>query len=296
MNAYDYYSDSNNWGDAQFVTLKDVVDNFMIMYVGNDKLIDNVSRYNILFHAKRGIQELNYDAMRNIKVLEINVGDDLKFILPQDYVNYVRISLYKNGALFKLTEASNINYATAYLQDNNNQILFDQDGNVLEGMSQIDIDRITGVEQQQCFLPGWCYGQWGWCYDNFWYFRYGFGGRFGLETSEANGNPKFVINKAAGVINFSSGSQNNLFILEYISDGLENADPSEVKIHKFAEEFIYSYIKWCMLNNRAGIPEYIITRSRTEKAAMLRNAKLRLSNMHAGRLLMPMRGKDKWIK
>ena len=296
MNAQEYYSNQDNWGSAQFVTLKDVVDNFMIMYVGNDKLLDNVNRYNVLFHAKRGVQELNYDAMRNIKVLELNVGDDLKFILPQDYVNYVRISLYKNGALFKLTEASNINYATAYLQDNDNQILFDQNGNVLEGMSQIDIDRITGVEMQQCFLPGWCYGQWGWCYDNFWYFRYGFGGRFGLETSEANGNPKFVIDKASGVINFSSGSQNNLFILEYISDGLESADPSDVKIHKFAEEFIYSYIKWCMLNGRAGVPEYIITRSRNEKSALLRNAKLRMSNMHAGRLLMPMRGKDKWIK
>jgi hypothetical protein len=51
-----------------------------------------------------------------------------------------------------------------------------------------------------------------------------------------------------------------------------------------------------MLNGRAGVPEYIITRSRNEKSALLRNAKLRMSNMHAGRLLMPMRGKDKWIK
>ena len=33
-----------------------------------------------------------------------------------------------------------------------------------------------------------------------------------------------------------------------------------------------------------------------EKTALLRNAKLRLSNMHPGRLLMNMRGQDKWIK
>ena len=29
---------------------------------------------------------------------------------------------------------------------------------------------------------------------------------------------------------------------------------------------------------------------------MLRNTKIRLSYMHPGRLLMAMRGKDKWIK
>ena len=50
------------------MTLDDIVTNFMLMYVGNDKLINNVERYNVLFHAKRAIQELNYDSMKEIKV------------------------------------------------------------------------------------------------------------------------------------------------------------------------------------------------------------------------------------
>jgi hypothetical protein len=34
----------------------------MLMYVGNDKLINNVEKYNIL--SRKRIQELNYDAMK----------------------------------------------------------------------------------------------------------------------------------------------------------------------------------------------------------------------------------------
>ena len=55
-----------NWGSYQYVSLKDVVTNFLLMYQGNHALINNVNRFKILFHAKRGIQELNYDAFKII--------------------------------------------------------------------------------------------------------------------------------------------------------------------------------------------------------------------------------------
>ena len=50
-------------------------------------MVNNVNRFKILFFAKRGIQELNYDALNEIKALELTVYDDLKFVLPSDYVN-----------------------------------------------------------------------------------------------------------------------------------------------------------------------------------------------------------------
>ena len=107
---YIYYENNGNtptdenWGSYQYVSLSDIVNNFMLMYVGNDKLVNDLNRYQILFHAKRAIQELNYDALKEIKILELDIGNDIRFILPQDYVNYVRISLFKNNTLFPLTE------------------------------------------------------------------------------------------------------------------------------------------------------------------------------------------------
>ena len=77
-----YYDTASNWGSYQYITLEDIVTNFMLMYEGNDGLLNNVNRYKVLFHAQRGIQELNYDSIQEIKALELKVCDDLRYILP----------------------------------------------------------------------------------------------------------------------------------------------------------------------------------------------------------------------
>ena len=41
----------SNWGSSQYVSLADVVTNFLLMYDGNHSLINNENRYKILFHA-----------------------------------------------------------------------------------------------------------------------------------------------------------------------------------------------------------------------------------------------------
>jgi len=105
-----------------------------------------------------------------------------------------------------------------------------------------------------------------------------------------------VINKEEGVINFSSGLSGPIIVLEYLTDGLESEDPSQVSIHKFAEEFVYAYIQWCMLNNRIGVAQGAIAMAKREKSSLLKNAKIRLSNINPRRLLMALRGKDNWIK
>jgi len=296
---YQYYTNNGvipedaNWGSYQYVSLADIVNNFMLMYVGNDKLVNNVERYNVLFHAKRAIQELNYDALKNIKVIELELGSQLKMVLPPDYVNYVRISLLRNGVLLQLTENRTVLSASGYLQDNNLDIIFDINGEVVTGQSKLDIMR---QEAQLYTGPGLYNGNYGWAYNGEWYFGYNIGGRYGLATDEANYNPKFTINKAAGVIDFSTGVQDGHIVLEYISDGMENGDDSLVTINKLAEEYIYNYLKWAVLNNKTGVQEYIVNRVRKDKTASLRNTKIRLSNLHPARLLMSLRGRDKIIK
>jgi hypothetical protein len=302
LTGYQYYensgaiNESENWGSYQYVSLQDIVNNFMLMYVGNDKLINNVNVYDVLFHAKRAVQEINYDALKEIKVLEFSICDDLKFVLPNNYVNYVRISLYKDGVLRPLTENIQTNYSNSYLQDNSCRVLFDEDGNVLEGTSIIDYDRITDKQKTMYLGRGPFSGSEGYSYNDTWYFEYNVGARFGLNTETANTNPTYRIDKRSGVINFNSGMANELCILEYISDGMENGDDSLITVNKLIEEFMYAYIKYAILNGKVNIQEYVVQRAKKDKTALLRNAKIRLSNIHPGRLLMNMRGRDKWIK
>ncbi len=304
LSDYQYYEnegnipEDKNWGSYQYVSLQDIVNNFLLMYSGNNSLVNNEERYKILFHAKRAIQELNYDALKEVKILELTVPQSLAFVLPSDYVNWVRISLYKDGWLRPLTENIQTLSSDAYLQDNNGKILFDQNGNILKPQySTIDFDRLSNLKKSIYLNQGnQFHGQLGWNLDGQWYFEASVGANFGLNTETANFNPTFKIDKKAGVINFDSTMAEQLCILEYVSDGMEKGDISEIKLNKLFEQYIYAAIKFEILNSKFAVQEYIINRARKERQALLRNAKIRLSNIHPGRLLMNLRGLDKVIK
>jgi len=304
LNQLQYYTNNGqaptdaNWGSYQYVSLVNIVNNFMLMYAGNHSLINNEERYKVLFHTKRGIQELNYDAFKEIKALELKVFDNLVFTLPSDYVNWVRISLFKDGYLRPLTENIQVNSAASYLQGSTGTLSFNANGTVVSAQSTLDAQRING-SQKSIYLnkdntnnssaPINADNPDGWR-------DYNIGTRYGLNTETANFNPTFRIDKKAGVINFDSTMSGQQCVLEYISDGMEGGNDAAVSLNKMFEEYIYAYVKFSMLKSKFGVQEYIINRARKDKSSLLRNAKIRISNIHPGRLLMNLRGEDKWIK
>ena len=297
-----YTNDTNpaseaNWGSYQYVSLADIVNNFLLMYDGNHSLVNNESRYKILFHAKRGIQELNYDAFKEIKSLELTVYSDLRFVLPSDYINWIRISLFKNNSILPLTENIQVQSALSYVQTATAAFTYDASNNVEKEASDLDTARTNGnlrsiylnqVNDNDNAAANTPYNE-----D---FYTTNIGARYGLNTETANMNPTFRIDKKAGVINFDSTMANQQGILEYISDGMEGGVDSEVTVNKMIEDYVYAYIRYAILNNKFGVQEYIINRARKDKTALLRNAKIRLSNIHPGRLLMNLRGVNKWIK
>tara|TARA_B100001057_G_C22867995_1_gene957461 strand:- start:2875 stop:3810 length:936 start_codon:yes stop_codon:yes gene_type:complete len=304
ISQYTYYENNGNtptdanWGSYQYVSLKDIVNNFMLIYNDNHSLVNNTGRFKVLFYAKRAIQELNYDAFKEIKVLEMKINDSVRFILPSDYVNWVRVSLYKDGYLRPLTENIQVGSALAFLKDNDGNILFDESGKALSPeYSNLDFDRIKGSKKSIYLNKNSQFsGEMGYCCDGAWFFDYAVGARFGLNPETANANPTFTIDKKNGVINFDSTMSGEQCILEYVSDGMEGGNDSEIQVNKLFEDYMYSYIRYALVSNRVGAQEYIVNRTRKEKSALLRNAKLRISNIHPGRLLMNLRGRNKWIK
>jgi len=287
---YNYYLNdgvvpkAKNHGAYQYISLPDIINNYMLIYVGNDKIVDNVQKHTVRFHAKQAIKELNYNAFRNIKVLETTVGSDLKLIMPAGYVDYVRISLESNGVLFPLSENTKPMSASSYLRDNNNELLFDNTGEVIYGSSELDAKRLSGSTST---TDEDSYGN---CT------QYSIGQRYGLETSEANTNPRFRINRAAGVIDFDSNMRDKLVVLEYISDGMEGGVDADIVINKFFEKYMYLYLSAEILRAKRGISA-VEKRSAAKKAeAESRNARIMMSDIDPARLLMTLRGQDKRIK
>ena len=303
INQRKYYTndgvnpEDSNWGSYQYVSLEDVVKNFQLMYAGNHGLVNNVNRFKILFHAKRGIQELNYDAFKEIKNLELTVYDDLRFVLPSDYVNWVKLYLFQGNTLRELTENIQVQSAVSFIQSSSSTFTYDADNNATVVSSTLDEARKNGSlnsiylnQNNEADVNENCID----CDDDIYNSR--IGARYGLNTETANINPTFTIDKKAGVINFDSTMANRQCVLQYISDGMENGDDSKMSVNKLFEDYIYAYVQYALLNSKFGVQEYIVNRARKNKQALLRNAKIRLSNIHPSRLLMNMRGEDKWIK
>jgi hypothetical protein len=276
-----YYQNEENWGNYQYITLSQLVDNFMLNYIGDDKLISNVKRYQVLSHFKRGIQEFNYDTVKEIKVLELELNDNLTMIIPNDYVSYVRISVVgQDGLLRPLSQNPYTTLGAAYLQDHEYNILFDEDGYPLEA---------ENTEMTKRYKVGNPYQDVD-CNSEF-----NNHPMYGMKP-DINRNGYFNIDKRKGVFSFSSNVKGSLIVIEYVSDGLEYNNGDEVMIHKLAEEALYSYVKYAILNNKYGVQEYIINRAKKDFYRDLQNTSIRMLDLRGDELLVMLNGRKKWIK
>ena len=130
--AHSYYS-GNNLGGYQFISLDHIINNFMIAYVGEGKIIPKIKRTDVAFHAQRAIQELSYDTFKSTKSQEITVAPSLVMPLPQDYVNYVKLVRVDSSGI------EHIIYPTSKTS-NPNSIAQDSDGNYMFNTSNLDVE------------------------------------------------------------------------------------------------------------------------------------------------------------
>lgn len=271
-----------NHGSYQYISLADIIINYMMFYVGDDKAVDNVKKFDARFHAKQIIKKLNFDAFKSMKVIEIDIGSDLKAVFPHDYVDYVRISMNDNGVLRPLSENRGPFSALAYLKDNNDELTFDNDGNVLFGTSEFDTQRLTRGSDNL--------GDTELC--NF----FSVGAQYWIDPSRAQTNPLFRINHNAGVIDFDSNMRDESIVLEYISDGMEGGVDADIVVNKFFEDYLYLEMSSRILKGKRLISAVEKKEAKRAASAELRNAKIRASDLHPSRLLMTLRQQDKIFK
>ena len=281
------------FGSYQYTSIKDIVDNFMIAYVGDGKLIDRVAKSDVIFHAKRGLQEFSYDVLKTVKSQEIELGPSLSIPMPQDYVNYVKVCYIDNSGVKRIIYPTRLttNPSDPMLQDNDYNYVFDSSGNAVNSSSitekrwkEFDTKNITGdlSSEDSLYLTTTDY------------LRSDYGQRYGAtpETTQINGF--FTINDRTGSFSFSSDLSGKIIVIEYVSDGL--GTDAEMKVNKMAEEALYKHIAYNVLATKRNISEYIVQRYKKERRAALRNAKLRLSNLKISELTQVMRNKSKQIK
>ncbi len=283
----------DNWGSYAYTKLNDIINNFIVAYVGAGKLIPSVKRTDVIFHAKRAMQEFSYDTLKSINSQELNIPSSLSVAIPQDYVNYVNIYwVDKQGVkhIIMPTQLTSNPYSNP-IQDQQGIPTQDNFGNNTEGTSITEerwannnLKERNEIIDNSLFGFGSFYGEDG----------YGAGQLYGLDPQNANVNGYFTINEREGKFSFSSDLVGKLIILEYISDGLSSN--LHTRVPKMAEEAMYAYISHAIIASRSNQPEYIVNRLKKEKSAKLRNTKIRLSNIKLNEIVQVLRGQSKWIK
>ena len=283
-----------NYGGYGYTSLNDIINGFIATYVGEHKLIPDVKRTDVIFHAKRGLQEFSYDTLRSIKSQELTIPPSLSVIIPQDYVNYVNISYIDAlGVKHPIYPANNLTISPyeVPIQDGDGDPTQDYFGDYLEGTS-ITMER--WAEANDNLLNGNISARDYWAYSGWLTGNPILGERYGNNPQYAQRNGWFNMNERDGTIAFSSNLKDRLIVLEYISDGL--AYELDSRIPKMAEEALYAHILYSILASRINQPEYVIQRLKRDRSAKLRNAKIRLSNVKLEEIVQVMRGKSKWIK
>ena len=287
---YTPWLDNDDLGGYQFVTIKDVINNFMVAYVGEDKIISKIKRTDVAFYAQRAIAEFSFDTLPSDKAIEIEVVANLSFALPQDYVNYVRFSWTDQQGIERIIYPTRkTSNPLAYNQDNEGKYLYSNTGDVTQAQQSVTLTRFNSTAYDPTpneFGPNYSVDE----LMNL----YRYGRRYGLEPETAQANGVFFIDNLKGIVHFSSDMVNRIVTLKYISDGL--GTNAEMVVHKFAEDAIYKYIAHAVLATRANTQEYLVQRFKKEMVAAKRNAKLRLSNMKLSEMAQVMRNQSKWIK
>ncbi len=287
----------DNYNNYAYIKVEDLVNNFLVAYVGAGKLISSVKKTDVIFHTKRALQEFSYDTLRSVHSQELTIPHSLSVPIPQNYVNYVNLSWIDEGGIKHIIYPTTLtsNPYTKPIQDAQGVPTQSNEGVNITGSSITEerwasqnteiLQEIRNDINGRLISDGlWYYG----------YGLYGYGQQYGLQPETAQMNGWFTINHREGKISFSSDLKDKIIILEYISDGLSY--DQDMKVPKMAEEAVYSYVMHAVLASRINQPEYVIQRLRREKSAKLRHAKIRLSNIKSNEFIQIMRGKSKWLK
>jgi hypothetical protein len=211
-----------NYGSYAYTKLNDIINNFIVAYVGDDKLIQKVSRTDIIFHAKRAMQEFSYDTLKSVNSQELSIPNSLSVAIPQDYVNYVNLYWVDTGGVKHIIMPTRLtsNPTEIPLQSNNGIPVQDNFNN------NVDTESITenrwatnNLATREQYIDSTEFG---------WDFYYGensykSGKIYGLDPQNSNINGYFTINEREGKFSFSADLVGKIIILEYISDGLSTS-------------------------------------------------------------------------
>lgn len=260
----DYYENEDAWGGNQYVTLKDILDGLMMQTrLNEDHYLKNVKRALLVSYAKNAIREVNRKAASEVLEFEITIPETLTFPMPQEATGIIGVWLVmldnttSSYRLAPLDIDNTINTAISYLQDDRGDLLYDENGSVLQG------DGLNAIGTP--------------------YKNYRFNGYYqpGTDASKFSKYGTVTYNKIRGVMAFDSNLVDREVVIRYVSDGLHaSLSEGEIRVHKHLRSTIENYVYWEGIRHNREVPANEKYRARTDYRTTLHEAKVAMADFN----------------
>lgn len=280
--------DFEGLGYYQFISLENIVNNFMFSSLNDTQEVTNkmIDRHEVEYWAQRGVQEFSHDVFA-VQNIEYELVDSLTFPMPQNLTKIVAITFVDDFGVEQHVQPRRVSSnPDSISQEESGAIQFKQNGDVLFASDS----EALRVYNENSFINqsggGVAFGANAGSY-------YTYGRRYYLQPETAFNNGTYVINIEQGTVSFDSTLAGRTIICKFITDGLsENFE--EIKVPKLAEDAIDAFIYYRLVRrSKANLYEKQLAEK--EASRLKRNAKIRLSDYSPRSIIQAMRGKSKWI-
>ncbi len=263
------FSGTTNTGAMNFVTLRQVIDDFIITMDGDD-YVSNASDVAMRNIALRGIREFGFDVTNRIRSIKRTIGSNNTVDLPEDFVGLVKMGVVDSeGILRVFGENKNISASRAIASGETSTA----DANV--GPLNIPSNLTLNRSDSKSATAGNDGGG-----DNFDYyvfenylFQGGIGRLYGLGGGRLAG--EYRVNLDQNRIEVDTTSSYTEVVLEYMSDEARSTNPV---IHVYAEEALRCYLYYKLCERKSTVPANEKARARSEYYNERRKAQARMTN------------------
>jgi hypothetical protein len=240
-------------GDYQWFTFNDFIKELEIIASDNDSYLNNTRRSQLINVAKQGVKLLQREIKIDNPIIQFNVPGNLLFPYPQDYVNWVSLSVIFENRLIPILINKDINTAVTLMQEGNT-FVYDDEGNVVRTPTE------NPTNENNCLKVHTKYD----------------------HQMQTQGQA--VFNNNQGRISFGSDMEGMPVVLEYYSDGLftwtmtdceiEERKLKPIRIHKDLKEVLIKYVYQEIVGYRRNVPANEKQRAKQEYKTYLHKAKI----------------------
>lgn len=251
------------------VKLSQIIKDFILTLDGDDYAA-NVSDSAIRNFALRGIREIGFDLGKKIKSLKRTIQDNDTIVLPEDYVDLVKIGVVDESGIIRVFgQNKNINYSEKYETD-------DSTTQSAGGPLDIEANIVTDTEASKTATGNTASSNDEsldyYVFENYLY-QGGLGRLYGTGGGHLAG--AYRVNLDQNRIEIEGNDGYSEVVIEYVADEARSTDP---EVHVYAEEALRSYMYYKIIERKSSVPANEKARARAEYYNERRKANARLSN------------------